>query len=207
MANESAPVKTAKLTPKSDQSGVQIQICAPKWFERASIHSVSNAPAYAAKLSFPGDDLNFAARVLYAEATGSASGISAEDLASEKQAILHVMYFRLNRKGYPSNKYVATTFRMVGEAPQVQFESVASKTNKFTSTEESAVQRLNAANCSDLDACLAAVRTFLANGPDFKTYPYDEFRSAAARPKWDILAKNSFHLTPLGKGYLAELSP
>lgn len=198
--------KLGKLTARSDTSGIEVRICAPKWFERSTIFSVANAPSHAATLKFTGDDLNFAARVLFAEATGSAVGVAADELGLEKQAILHVMYFRLNRKGYPSNKYVATSFRMVGEAPQVQFESVARATGKFVSTDLESVHSLSPANCNDLQACLDAVQSFVTRGPDFDTFPFDEFRSAAAKPSWKIIAKNAFHLTDLGKSYLAEQS-
>jgi hypothetical protein len=197
--------KSTALTPKSDQTGCAIKICCPTWFDKRESFKIHNAPKYAADLAFSGDDLNFAARVLYAEATGSKVGIDADDLASEKQAILHVMYFRINRKGYPSNKYVAKSFKMVGEAPQVQFESVARATQKFTSTELPSVDNLKAAECGDLQACLDAVRSFAGNGPNFKKYPFDEFRDTKSRPTWTPIAKNAFHLTALGKALLAEM--
>jgi hypothetical protein len=198
--------KSAPLTSVSDQSGCTINICCPSWFDRREVFKVNNAPAYAAELSFSGDDLNFAARVLYAEATGGMSGVSDDELASEKLAILHVMYFRLNRKGYPRNDYVATTFRMVSEAPQVQFESVSRQTAKFVASAALAVDQLKPKDCKDLQSCLAAVRRFIANGPDFKAYPFDEFRARSARPSWHGIANNAFHLTKLGSGLLAGMN-
>lgn len=205
MSSNATLTKSAPLTPASDQSGCSINICCPMWFDRRESFKVHNAPEYAEDLVFSGDDLNFAARILYAEATGSKVGVSAEALASEKQAILHVMYFRMNRKGYPSNKYVAKSFKMVGEAPQVQFESVARNTHKFSSTESSSVSHLKAAECGDLQACLDAVKNFIINGPNFKKYPYDEFRDTKTRPHWTAIGKNAFHLTKLGEAFMADM--
>jgi hypothetical protein len=205
MGQQAELSKSTPLTPTSDQSGCTVKICCPMWFDRRDHFKVAKAPKFAADLEFSGDDLNFAARVLYAEATGSKVGVDSAELKSEKQAILHVMYFRLNRKGYPSNKYVATSFRMVGEAPQVQFESVARAKEKFVVTDASVVSALKSAECGDLQLCLDAVKDFVTNGPDFKKYPFDEFRDIKSRPKWHAFAKNAFHLTALGTTLLDEM--
>lgn len=206
MTSEVTLSKSAPLTPVSDQSGCAINICCPPWFDKRDMFKVNNAPAYAAGLSFSGDDLNFAARVLYAEATGGMSGISEDELESEKLAILHVMYFRLNRKGYPRNDYVATTFRMVGEAPQVQFESVSRQTPKFVASSVPSVDKLKLKDCKDLQSCLATIKKFISDGPDFTKYPFDEFRALTSRPSWHGIANNAFHLTKLGSSLLANMN-
>jgi hypothetical protein len=203
--NQTATIsKDTPITDTSDQSGCKVAVCCPKWFDRNRSFKVSNPAKHAAKLTFSGADLNFAARVLYAEATGSQVGVASSDLADEKQAILHVMYFRLNRKGYPSNTYVATSFQMVGEAPKVQFESVAKDKPKFSSTSPVNVPKLRMAECVDLQACIDAVQTFLDTGPDYDKYPFDEFRDVNSRPKWHKIANTAFHLTSLGQALLAE---
>ena len=201
-------VKTqdGQLTKKADKRGVEVYICHPTWLEATKKYRVTNAPDYASSLEFTGDDLNFAARVLYAEATGSKVGVDEAELAKEKQAILHVMYFRLNRKGYPSSSYVAKSFTSVGKAPRVQFESVFNETDKFLSTNSPDFQSLKKADCSDLQKCIDAVKTFIEAGPDFSAYPYDSFKSAKSRPKWQIIAKNAFSITKLGKSYLNEIT-
>ena len=114
------------------------------------------------------------------------------------------MYFRLNRKGYPSNSYVATSFQMVGEAPKVQFESVARNKPKFAGTELTSSPKLPAAECADLKKCLLAIQAFLTTGPDFNKFPFDEFRDRNSRPTWHLIANTAFHLTALGKAYLKE---
>lgn len=197
--------KTAALTPVADQSGCTVQMCCPGWFDKRDTFSIANAPKFAANLRFSGDDLNFAARVLYAEASGSKVGYSIEELKAEKRAILHVMYFRLNRKGYPSNNYIATTFRMVGEAPKLQFESVARAKPKFTACAIPDAEKLSRAECADLQSCIQAVNEFVTKGPDFETYPFDEFRDVRSRPNWKAIAGNAFHLTNLGKSLLAGM--
>lgn len=197
--------KTASLTPATDQSGCTVQMCCPEWFDKRDNFSIANAPKFAASLKFSGDDLNFAARVLYAEASGSKVGFSSDELKAEKLAILHVMYFRLNRKGYPNNTYIATTFQMVGEAPQLQFESVARAKPKFMACAIPDAQKLAKAECTDLQSCIQAVKEFVAKGPDFETYPYDEFRDIRSRPKWTAIAGNAFHLTNLGKSLLSSI--
>jgi hypothetical protein len=203
--NQTATIsKDAPITETADQSGCRVAVCCPTWFDRRKEFKVANPAKHAANLNFSGADLNFAARVLYAEATGSQVGVASSDLASEKQAILHVMYFRLNRKGYPSNAYVATSFQMVGEAPKVQFESVAKDKPKFSSTSPVNVSKLRVAECADLQACIDAVQMFLSSGPDYVKYPFDEFRDVNTRPKWHGIANTAFHLTSLGRAFLPE---
>lgn len=204
MAQLTAITKESPLTEPSDQSGCTVNVCCPPWFDRSKTFQVRAASPHASHLTFSGHDLNFAARVLYAEATGSQSGVADTVLEEEKQAILHVMYFRLNRKGYPSNSYVATSFQMVGEAPKVQFESVARNKPKFANTELISSPKLPRSECADLKKCLLAIQTFLATGPDFKKYPFDEFRDRSSRPTWHLIANTAFHLTALGKTYLKE---
>lgn len=205
MATNVVLSRTAAITPVADQSGCTVEMCCPSWFDKRDMFSITNAPKFAAGLKFSGEDLNFAARVLYAEASGSRLGFSADELKAEKQAILHVMYFRLNRKGYPSNTYVATTFRMVGEAPQLQFESVARAKPKFTACATPDAGKLAKAECTDLQSCIQAVKDFVATGPDFDAYPYDEFRDIRSRPQWTAIAGNAFHLTKLGQSLLASM--
>lgn len=205
MAQSPTITKESPLTELSDQSGCAVNVCCPPWFDRSKTFQVSAASAHASRLSFNGHDLNFAARVLYAEATGSQSGFADAVLAEEKQAILHVMYFRLNRRGYPSNSYVATSFQMVGEAPKVQFESVARDKPKFARTDLISSPKLPRAECADLKKCLLAIQAFVANGPDFKKFPFDEFRDRSSRPTWHLIANTAFHLTALGNAYLKEM--
>lgn len=194
-----------RITKKSETQGIDVVICNPTWFDVRKSYVVSNASDFAKNLEFSGADLNFAARVLFAEATGSGTGIDADELFKEKSAILHVMYIRLNRKGYPNNKYVATSFEMVGRAPQLQFESVARDKPKFLASAAPTCQTMNRANCTDLQLCIDAINMFIKKGPNFLSYPFDEFRSAKQRPNWHVIAQNAFHISNLGDDFLVKM--
>jgi hypothetical protein len=116
-------VKDAELTPISNTKGHEIYICDPPWFDELKKYKITNAPERTSSLEFDGMDLNYMARVLYAEASGSLQLSDKSERAKEKAAIINVNHFRINRKGYPNNKYVAKNFREVCDAPG-QFESV-----------------------------------------------------------------------------------
>ena len=150
-----------------------VQICNPEWFDAGTLYSVANAPPRAAALKFTGKDLNYAARVLYAEASGSCALPDAAERAKEKSAIINVLYFRINRKGYVSLKH--KTFTEVCTAKQ-QFESVSGRKPKFVNSTQSGVKKFTSSDCSDLEESLNAFKNFLNSGPD-KQYCYDNFRA------------------------------
>lgn len=108
--------KEGNLTPLSDKNGIVISICELSWFDKREMLKISNAPGRTALLEFSGDDLNFVARVLYAESAGSAQVKDSAERAKEKEAILNVKHFRLNRAGYP-NRVKAQTFTEVCKPP------------------------------------------------------------------------------------------
>ena len=97
--NAGAVSKDAALTPVDDKKGHAVFICAPEWFDERKTYKIANAPARTASLEFPGSDLNFMARVLYAEASGSAQLTDKAERDKEKSAIMNVNYFRLNVSG------------------------------------------------------------------------------------------------------------
>ena len=123
------PDKAGKLTEKSDTKGIELKLCDPGWFDKREKYKISNAPPRTASLEFSGLDLNFTARVLYAEAAGSDQIKDKSERMKEKAAILNVKHFRLNRRGFPNN-IKAKTFTEVCMAPN-QFESVFGTTKKF----------------------------------------------------------------------------
>lgn len=181
--------------------------CYPKWFDKANSYSISNPTAAAKGLTFIGEDLNFLARMLYAEATGSGACPDASERKKEKAAILHVCYFRIGRKGYPSNNYVAKTFTDVAKAPG-QFESVFKENKKLKNSDESVCKSLGPMDCADLDEALAAVNEFLTSGPNFKAYPFDKFLASTGRAGWVKYGGNEFSLFPAMKDAMAkEIGP
>ena len=168
-----ANVKTTVLTPKSDREGVLFRVCDPGWFDKSSVFRIQNAPSRTAGLEFTGSDLNFVSRVLYAESSGSAQISDKDARAKEKQAILNVKHFRLNRRGYP-NAVKAMTFTEVCKAPN-QFESVYAASRKFSGSGLDSFESLNGLECKDLAEAIDAVRYFFAHGPD-KELVFDNFR-------------------------------
>jgi hypothetical protein len=195
MAEKPILTKDDKITPKPDQKGVEIFVCEPGWFDRKKTYKISNAPKRTASLEFSGDDLNFAARVLYAEASGSAQLNDAAERAKEKEAILNVKHFRLNRAGYPnSNK--PKTFTEVCKAPN-QFESVYASSPKFSNSETSSYPKLKKSECTDLAEALQAIKNFLSTGPNAE-YVYDNFRGGKGK-HGKTIGHTRFFLSDEGK--------
>jgi hypothetical protein len=190
------------LTPVADRQGHEILICAPNWFDVRASYKIANAPERTAKLIFSGSDLNFMARVLYAEASGSMQLADIAERDKEKSAIMNVNHFRLNRRGYPSNAYIATTFRMVCEAPN-QFESVYKDSRKFLGSDEGSVGTLKKYECSDLDEAIAAVRAFIENGPN-PEYQFDNFRGYKPNGQGTHIGYSRFWLSETGQKLLAK---
>ncbi|WP_171257035.1 hypothetical protein, partial [Acinetobacter baumannii] len=114
MAKEITLTKNAALTPTSDQCGCTVTICCPSWFDKRETYAPATPGANAAELVFTGDDLNFLARVVSAEASGSASVKDGATRLREKLAIINVMYNRLNVVGFDPNSWTKgkfTTFK------------------------------------------------------------------------------------------------
>lgn len=191
-------VKDGKMTAKSDKVGIEVLICAPSWFDENKQFKIANAPARTASLSFGGADLNFAARVLYAEASGAAQLPDKDIRDKEKQAILNVMHFRLNRGGYPTYSYIAKSFQEVGRARQ-QFESVNPGTPKFNNSAPPTVQSMTKKECADISEAIEAVRTFIANGPDNIKYLYDNFRGYKPTGKGEHIGRSRFWMSSTGQ--------
>lgn len=183
------------LTEKADQSGVTISICAPKWFDKRESFKIHNTPARTATIEFSGDDLNFVARVLYAESSGSMQLSDKDARHKEKLAILNVKYFRLNRAGYP-NRVKAMTFKAVCEAPG-QFESVYGSSPKFSGSAYEQASKLRKSECSDLTEAIDAVRFFMENGPDSELI-FDNFRGGKGS-RGTTIGLSRFWLSDEGK--------
>lgn len=200
--SKGAVSKEAALTPVSDKTGHTIFICAPQWFDERKMYKIANAPARTAALEFSGSDLNLMARVLYAEAAGSAQLIDKADRDKEKSAIMNVNHFRLNRKGYPRDDYIATSWRMVCYA-KGQFESVFEKTPKFKNAQVEKVDTMSKAECSDLDEAIAGVKAFMENGPD-PQYLFDNFRGYDPKGAGTHVGRSRFFLSDTGRKLAAK---
>lgn len=194
--------RDAELTPVSDKKGHDTLICDPEWFDERKQYKIANAPARTAALSFSGADLNYLVRVLYAEASGSMQLTDKAERDKEKSAIMNVNHFRLNRKGYPNNRYVAETFREVCDAPG-QFESVFKGTAKFSQAEKASAQRLGKRECGDLIEAIDAVNAFLAAGPD-ANYQYDNFRGYNPTGAGTHIGRSRFWLSAVGADLLKK---
>lgn len=188
--------RDAPLTPISDTRGHEIHLCDPDWFDVRKKYKIANAPARTADLEFSGSDLNFMAKVLYAEASGSAQLPDRAERDKEKAAIMNVNHFRLNRKGYPTNRYIAKTFTEVCQAPG-QFETVFANTTKFENA-MNAPQALKKLECADLSEAIEAVKAFLNNGPT-SDYQYDNFRGFNPKGHGTHIGRSRFWLSETGQ--------
>ncbi|TAK84229.1 MAG: hypothetical protein EPO09_21080 [Aquabacterium sp.] len=185
--------KNSKLTPVANQGGEKITACFPDWFDRAKRYKVMNASRISENLDFSGDDLNFFARVLYAESSGTVRCPDAGTRLEEKLAIIHVTYFRINRKGYPNSRYIASNFTDVCKAPG-QFETVFASNAKFDNSGTTLCNKLNEADCANLNESLHAIKSFIENGPNFNKYPYDTFLQGQGRKGWTRIGGTDFKL-------------
>jgi hypothetical protein len=202
MANKDnqSVLKEAQLTPIADTKGYEVFICDPPWFDSRKKYKIVNAPPRTAALEFDGEDLNYMARVLYAEASGSFQLKNKKERDLEKSAIINVNHFRLNRKGYPSDDYVAEKFRAVCDAPK-QFESVFTDTPKFSLSQQSRVASLRQRECLDLSEALEAIKLFLTNGPDGK-FQFDNFRGYDPHGRGEHIGRSRFWLSKTGASLL-----
>jgi hypothetical protein len=199
MDNNGAPAlrRETPLTPVADKQGHEILICDPEWFDEKKTYRIANAPERTAPLEFTGSDLNFVARVLYAEASGSGQLTDKGERNKEKSAIMNVNHFRLNRKGYPNNSYVAKTFREVCEAPG-QFESVFAATPKFSKSESASAMHLKKGECADLCEAIDAIKAFMAAGPT-EEYLFDNFRGYNPSGQGTHVGRSRFWLSAAGQ--------
>lgn len=198
--NKSILLKDEELTALSDKNGIAIFICDPGWFDKKQLFKISNAPIRTLSLELSGDDLNFVARVLYAESSGSAQVQDKAERAKEKEAILNVKHFRLNRAGYP-NRIKAKTFTDVCQAPN-QFESVYASSTKFSGSEKSTYFQLKKAECGDLAESIDAVKKFISTGPKSE-YLYDNFRGGKGS-RGKVIGLTRFWLSEEGGKFHAK---
>ena len=202
---QAAPKTSGKITPKSEKNGIELNVCQIAWFDSAKTYTIANAPARTSALIFTGDDLNYFARVLYAESSGSQDLTALDDRKTEKEALINVFHFRLNRKGYPSSRYIATTFSMVCNAPN-QFQSVVPNPSpKLRKSATPAFRNLAKMECADLQEAVDAIQAFLASGPN-KKYVYDNFRAGSSGTAGTRIGGSRFWLSSVGKE-LSDATP
>jgi hypothetical protein len=190
------------LTPLPDKKGVVVLLCDPGWFDVRKKYKISNAPERTSSLEFDGGDLNFLARVLYAEASGTAALPDKAERDKEKEAIMNVNHFRLNRPYYPRRDYVATTFSLVCKAPG-QFESVFANKPKFLNSIDPAYNHLIKTECADLSESIEAIKNFLIKGPN-ADYLYDGFLGYSANGRGTHIGRSRFFLSERGKEFIAK---
>lgn len=186
-----------KVTPKGEVQGIEVSICQPQWFDEQETFAIANGSPRTATLKFSGADLNYLARVLYAEASGTERLPDESTRREEKEAMLNVFYFRLNRKGYPRNDYIATTFSMVCNATN-QFEALQPTPKpKFVNSAKAKCKSFEKSECSDLQEAIEAVRAFINGGPNQK-YIYDNFRGGSGK-HGTVIGLSRFWLSGVGK--------
>lgn len=114
--------------------------------------------------------MNYAARGVYGEASGSRSAGS--EVAEERYAVASVMYNRINNPEF--RKGSLSTFRQVLNDPgQFRGVTVAGENAKFLASDPTLAAKLNQEECADLNGSIAAVRKTMDTGPG---YDYTYFR-------------------------------
>jgi RHS repeat-associated protein len=110
-------------------------------------------------LKFSGDDINLAARVVYAESSS---------LYKEQLAVANVIYNRLENPGYRDSGQTATTLTMV-VTQKKQFNAITDPgpSPKFNGSAPAVAQDLNPAECLSLQGAVASVIETLSLGPQY----------------------------------------
>lgn len=143
--------------------------CNPNFFNGSTTFTIGDK-------TFTGDDLNFAARVIYGEAAGSAGG-GTDD---ERDAMASILYNRIGVSGFRGG--VQTTFE--GAALQTNaFQAVTGaerNTRKFRNAEivNGTYRSLDPAECADFRKSLEAIERLINNG---SRYGYTYNRPAEGR--------------------------
>ena len=194
--------KDHEITPISDQKGVEVFICDPGWFEEKKKYKISNAPDRTTSIEHSGAELNFLARILYAEAAGSSQLPDKTERDKEKEAILNVKHFRLGRTDYPNWKIKSKTFIDVCSAAG-QFESYGPPPKpKFRDSTKRQVEMFSKKECSDFKESIDAIKNFLTSGPN-SLFAYDNFRGGKGR-QGATIGKSRFWLSATGKRLLDD---
>jgi RHS repeat-associated protein len=135
------------------------------------------------------ESINYAARVVYAEASNS---------TDDQLAVASVLRNRLGANGLPGG--VQNTLQGVANAPG-QFQSVFDNTPKFRNSSAGNAGGLSDAECAALNNAIYSAQMAAAWGtPDFMgaIYPYNEFRAAGPNvpPGWTKIGGNRFRTNP-----------
>jgi RHS repeat-associated protein len=134
--------------------------CDPGWFDLQSTHTAANGKTYS------GADLDFAARVIFAEVSGTQMALAggySDQLDAERDAIASVLYNRIGNTGFGSPQ----SFTAVG-LQQNQFQAVTGnqkQTQKFNRSNFASSKNLNQADCDDLNSAIEAVRKLMKDSP------------------------------------------
>jgi RHS repeat-associated protein len=121
---------------------------------------------------FTGSEINFAARAVFAEASGSLQ-VGASESTKEMYAIASVIYNRLDNPGFGALPTLSEVLRA-----EDQFQAVTgthTQTRKFRSSDSFHSARLSPENCDDLNRALHAMLSVVINGP---TNSYTFFKKA-----------------------------
>jgi len=146
-------------------------LCCPSWRESAI-------------RQFSADDINYGARVVYAEA-------SCDD--DDRFGVSSVLLNRIGAKGIRGG--IKYTLVDVANAPG-QFEAVFGNSPKFVNSSPVKAGELNNAECNSLNKAITILSVSIFVGRPM--YDFDEFRAAGAtpRPGWTRLGGNDFQNNP-----------
>ena len=166
--------------------------CDPGFFDQNQNFTISGDPN---NRSFTGSDLNFAARVVFAESSSLTSG-RGDEINRERSAIASVLYNRIGAVGFPDRR-ARTTFEGVAEAPGAFASIGGAKLNSsapghYQNLQEAVVNsrgQVYGGDCNDLRSSVDSIRRLVNFGAQ---YGYTQFRSAATRGQGTVIGGNRF---------------
>jgi hypothetical protein len=165
--------------------------CDPGWYDDGTSYTVS---WHGTDLTFTGADLNMAARVVFAEASGTAEAVAGNytsQLGNERLVTAAAIFNRIGVSGYPTREKLQTLTAVVNASNQ--YESVFNNTRKFANSDPSSkgYSKLSDADCNDLRAAMNAVKK-LMTGKGYQPSATFQLKNDGNTKGWHVIGGSKF---------------
>ena len=166
---------------KKDAKWPGPEVITRQW-KNGKVEDVADVPKTPA---LPKDDLNLAARIIYAEAQGGTKGTPTDD----HYATASTMMNRFGTWGIAKSLPKTLNAILTGGA----YESYTKKTKKFTNSAPDKVKDLNDEECEDLKAAIESMKQTSQKGAKFRYTNMLENGSRTSKPTDDPDTQSTVH--------------
>jgi hypothetical protein len=165
--------------------------CDPGWYVAGQSFTVN---WHGTDLTFTSADLNMAARVTFAEASGTAEAMThkyTSQLANERLLTAAAIFNRIGVPGYPTQEKLATLTAVVNA--DNQYESVFNNTPKFANSDPNSAgySKLTDKDCNDLRAALNAVKKVMS-GKGYQPSATFQMKNDGLTKGWHVIGGSKF---------------